>query len=785
MSAAFALLFALAVVPAAQAQRAVSLEARSFGLDRTARACVGAWLPVWVDYHYRGPDMEGTVELAFEDAPLARWAVPVGLADGARARVLVYVHVALEGRGALKVRLADADGATVKGGERTLAVVASPARRRRVLAIGAFELALAVDEPRLERLLGRDGISVVVAGPDQPLPDRPEGYEPFSAIVLARYPLAVQPAAAQAALAAWVARGGQLLWSADAADPLATAGSVLDALLPVVRPHDFLLGTLDALDPLVRPGGTPPADEPPAAPFRVAAGELVEGAVSLAGHAGRTLVAARVHGLGNVVYAGVDLSRPPLATWPLRERLLLELWGAHAGVRGAEQLGDALVRFLRPRRPYALLTTVVATGVLHAFGLAFAIALLRRRVASCKDALWPVPAALAVGAIVAPAAIVGVLSLQSRWRSVAVSYQRAFDDRSHDRVYGLASTPTADAVPVAFPAPLLPTQVAFGRGAGGAIGSRVVEGERVVLEDASFLLGTGRPFTLALDRERTAIAGTASLVDRPGAAPAIGGWVRGIDLARRRCALLWGDRGGVLDAWVAHDGGWRHAPVALDRGQLEVVAALLEPWVGRPKESEALDANAALDRPGDAHERGCDLVWVEEGPPPLRPIAPWSAERHLELRVLRLPLTVGSGLRIETVVDHDREAHRWLAPGSGSGSGVGSSAESPAAPLSNLECRFRPALRAADLRRGTVELRITCVVTAPEDAWRRKAVVLEVARPGGGWLEGMPGEPLPHAVVQATADTGELDCRLRPADPAGWFAASRLELEVDVDFRPR
>jgi hypothetical protein len=303
--AALAALLPLALPPRGLAAgppgAALRLEARAaFG----GHFKYGEWLPVFVYIENGGADTAGEIQVRVTATQGgAIYAAPVELPAGARKRVPVYVLPNNFSR-QLDVQFVDAGGQAVSSTQ--VAVQPNPNINLLVGILAAERGALSLISAASDEAQSRPKVLIDLALDE--LPDRTEGLGSLDCIVLNDVDTSLLTPGQQAALAAWVQRGGRLVVGGGAGAQRTAAG-LPGALLPL-RPQGAV--EVASLEGLVQIVTDQPVRVP--GPFLLATGEPGEGH-TLAVQGGRPLVRERSVGQGTVDWVALDLAVSPFDAW--------------------------------------------------------------------------------------------------------------------------------------------------------------------------------------------------------------------------------------------------------------------------------------------------------------------------------------------------------------------------------------------------------------------------------------------------------------------------------------
>lgn len=304
---------------------------------------VGFWTPVWVDVVNTGQLKSAVLEVTVNDsdgvATTMPAEVPVGQTAESISTCLLYTRIGKIG-GAMGVKLI-ADGATideitltnaVKDEKRHIAA-GLPATSELLVEFGAAPVGLAEAFPNREGGGSRIAQRIVALNRVADLPTEWFGYEGVDALVIAGGDgILLQELVADktrfAALKRWVELGGKLVLM---------CGPGMEALLVEDSPlADLVPGKFDAVVGLPQTGTLEHFAEsttqisPPGSRIELLVPKLTVADGSIEVYAGQKasdlpLIIRAPRGFGEVSFAAVDVSQPPLATWPGRKELLRRL----------------------------------------------------------------------------------------------------------------------------------------------------------------------------------------------------------------------------------------------------------------------------------------------------------------------------------------------------------------------------------------------------------------------------------------------------------------------------
>lgn len=261
------------------------------------------WVPVTVTLANGGAGVSGEVVATTTGGgqPSARYVQRVELPTGSQKALTLHVR-AEDGVRAIAVAF-DTGKETV-----TAAPVALSQLRQgqQLVGIVADDAALAGDYDRLlAATYGSSRIVVASLAPDE-LPASTFGLDSFSALVVADATTGRWTTEQRAALAGWVARGGQLVVCGGANWRKITEGL---GELPPLTPRESR--TVTGLAGLAALGGA----TAPAGQWVLAAGDVLAGANRVADQDGLPLVASRAWGRGTVTSLAFDPGASAFTAW--------------------------------------------------------------------------------------------------------------------------------------------------------------------------------------------------------------------------------------------------------------------------------------------------------------------------------------------------------------------------------------------------------------------------------------------------------------------------------------
>jgi hypothetical protein len=349
MSFAWLLLLAAALIcrPAGAVAQDVVLQGPRIGAIRVGLAgcyLLGHWTPVWVEADGVAAlkDPRAKVTVVDSDGVATTAAAPLQPSNGNGAKWTAVVYTKIGRRGAeIQIALVDGDEPIAEKSLRAngesitdSALVELPAAAELVVAVGNADTALRQAFADRDAAGGEPARRLLELNHISDLPTAWFGYEAVDVLLLdANDAVLGQRLAADAqrfaALVEWVELGGRLvlLCGGDNAAELLADGQPLSLLAPGQLADVFPLTETGPLEQFAEPAG--------AIPHRGAgAAMLVPRLLNVVGrievYAGwrqsdPPLVVRFARGLGEVTFAGVDLSRPPLSQWPDRHRFLQAL----------------------------------------------------------------------------------------------------------------------------------------------------------------------------------------------------------------------------------------------------------------------------------------------------------------------------------------------------------------------------------------------------------------------------------------------------------------------------
>jgi len=255
-----------------------------------------AWVPVRVELENSGADIEGQVEVVFNQwSNRKTYAQAISLPNQSRKTVTIYTY--LEGYSdVLNIRLISSAGEELAATTARINVLndrdylsgALSENRSPFTALGAMQVA---------------GASRIATLAPADIPEQTLALESLDTLIVSAVDSGQLSSAQRKALAGWLANGGQLLVTGGADWQRTAAG--LGDLLPL-EPQGTR--TLASLEPLVPAGG----DEQPVV---VVQGALRPDARSIYTQDSTPLVIERSVGLGRVIYLAFDPAQAPFAAW--------------------------------------------------------------------------------------------------------------------------------------------------------------------------------------------------------------------------------------------------------------------------------------------------------------------------------------------------------------------------------------------------------------------------------------------------------------------------------------
>ena len=349
-AAALGVVFTLIAAPSASAQQAPGLSVTSAKVGVGGRCKSGFWAPIRFDLKAGAGGARGRLEIVIADGdhvPVIYAddaAAPLALKQGEDARVLRYAKI---GPLAAAIRVQLRDGERIVWSQELPGLPARlAATQELVVGVGpSVDLAAAVATIKRPAELALAAVQLDSAAE---LPDRWWGYEGVDALVLTTSDSAVTgslSAEQRAALSQWVRLGGRLVLSMGSrGEELLASGSSWAAFAP---------GRLVEVSPLREREGLesftgadlPWSDEefqrnrPQVTRLSPMSGIVLLD--EIAGGTSRPLAVRAPHGLGEVVFVGLDLDHPSLAKWAGRPRLVADLLTSG---RGRSEQDQAEVR---------------------------------------------------------------------------------------------------------------------------------------------------------------------------------------------------------------------------------------------------------------------------------------------------------------------------------------------------------------------------------------------------------------------------------------------------------
>jgi len=255
-----------------------------------------AWVPVRVELENSGADIEGQVEVVFNQwSNRKTYAQAISLPNQSRKTVTLYAY--MEGYSdVLNIRLISSAGEELAATTARINVLndrdylsgALSENRSPFTALGAMQVA---------------GASRIATLAPADIPEQTLALESLDTLIVSAVDSGQLSSAQRQALAGWLANGGQLLVTGGADWQRTAAG--LGDLLPL-EPQGTR--TLASLEPLVPAGG----DEQPVV---VVQGALRPDARSIYTQDNTPLVIERSVGLGRVIYLAFDPAQAPFAAW--------------------------------------------------------------------------------------------------------------------------------------------------------------------------------------------------------------------------------------------------------------------------------------------------------------------------------------------------------------------------------------------------------------------------------------------------------------------------------------
>ncbi len=332
---------------AAQDERDVlTVQAVRLGIGGACKA--GFWTPIWLDLKAGPNGASGTLEFIIPDGdnvPVIygdEKSGAVSLGPNHDATLLRYAKIGRE-NAPIRVRLRDGDR-VVWSQELTGLPARLAATQELVVGIGDdLNLKEAIAGTRRSPELS---LAVVQTRSAADLPDQWLGYEGVDWVVLAvgdGSHLASLSTAQREALLDWLRLGGRMVISAGSGgEQLAAADSPWKALLPGRLAEVSVLRERTGLEAFT--GVDLPWEDDEFQRTRPLVSRLreFEGALVMEETGSGTdkpLVVRAAHGLGAIVFIGLDLGHPGFAKWPGRPKLLASVMGvtARSGNEETEQ----------------------------------------------------------------------------------------------------------------------------------------------------------------------------------------------------------------------------------------------------------------------------------------------------------------------------------------------------------------------------------------------------------------------------------------------------------------
>ena len=360
-----ALLMALAVVLMADAVAAEPSDLLSdlradlrVGFDGVYRT--GSWTPLTVEFPASPENAPPAVCVWVEDPDgqyVRSTAAPVEIgADGRRAARLTVRFGRPSGR-VLVEAVRGADGDDANGLERTAATPQSlpapvPATDTIMLVLGDLPAAerasrlLAQDDGSRPRVVAINARSNAAgAGEGAALGRTARDFDGADSIVVCGRAVAAIDPATLRGVDDWVRQGGQLIFFAGmTAIDVDRGGSAAAGWLPGPVAKLVPLRRGNAIETYAR--ASRPLDKGALTGLEMPLfknPQAIEGSVEAfegRGAADLPLVVRRAHGLGTVVWAGVDIDQPPFRDWSGSDSLLVEMLRGRRAAQGAGRAGE-------------------------------------------------------------------------------------------------------------------------------------------------------------------------------------------------------------------------------------------------------------------------------------------------------------------------------------------------------------------------------------------------------------------------------------------------------------
>jgi hypothetical protein len=305
---------------------------------------VGFWTPIQVQVNGAASLGEGRVDVRVIDSDgvmtTSEQTIPTTTSTSGMASVTVYTKVGRLGA-PIEVVLSDAerpyDHTTLRAGRVSsdgTSLVELPPTAELIVTIGSDQIGLARAFADREESAGLGARQLLQLDSIADLPTVWFGYAAVDVLVISTGDIELcrqlaDDAERFTALVKWIERGGRLVLVCGGAnaEQLVAQGKPLSTLLPGRFVEVASLTETGPLEQFAEPAGPIPG-RGAASSIRFPRLVDVNGAIEV--YAGRRptdppLVVRSARGLGQITFAGVDLSKTPLAEWPDRHRFLQAL----------------------------------------------------------------------------------------------------------------------------------------------------------------------------------------------------------------------------------------------------------------------------------------------------------------------------------------------------------------------------------------------------------------------------------------------------------------------------
>ncbi len=283
----------------AYAQRADVKITAQLGLDGYCKD--GTWIPARVTMENTGPDINGRVQVSFqnESGGLSRYGQDIALPTTSRKDVFLYFYPPQFIRN-LKVSLVAGDK-VVSEQKLTLSCLSTDNMLFGVMsdAPAAYDI--------LNEVQPLDGFVKVAHVQPEDLPDQVQGWAGLDALIVAGVDTGTLTQAQRESLSTWIAGGGKLLIVGGPAWQETTAG--LQDFLPVDIASTQTLTGLPDLQKYLQ------SSVPIESQANVSVGNVHKDAVVLVKQEGIPLLVEKDMGFGKVIYLAADPSLRPLSEW--------------------------------------------------------------------------------------------------------------------------------------------------------------------------------------------------------------------------------------------------------------------------------------------------------------------------------------------------------------------------------------------------------------------------------------------------------------------------------------